>query len=191
MKLHAILPVLAIITTSVSNSVFSENLPSPIDHPMYRNGTLYVPRVDTEQQAGHYLDATLEFDSASGMWKLLDFYDAFPPDDISKARLLNPEKLEVIVTGSSPIQVFLKASVKFGDGCIRYGWINQRRVGDTFEIVMHREHGILHAAVICADPVTDEKVIPLQVYGLPAGTYEYNVNGTHTGTFSLSKDNTL
>ncbi len=190
MKLRPILPVFAIVATLVNNSVFSEDLPSPIEHPIYRNGKLYIPRVDTEQQAGHYLDATLQFDSASGMWKLLDFYDAVPPEDISKAGLLNPEKLEVIVTDSSPIQVFLKTSVKFGDGCIRYGWINHRRTGNTFEIVMHRDHGI-HAAVICAAPVTDEKVIPLQVYGLPAGTYEYNVNGAHTGTFSLSKDNTL
>lgn len=36
-----------------------------------------------------------------------------------------------------------------------------------------------------------EKTIPLQVYGLPAGTYEYSVSGEHTGTFTLIRDNTL
>lgn len=174
----------------MSNSAFSETLPTIIEHPTYRDGILYIPRVDTEQQAGHYLDATLQFDNASGMWKLLDFYNAFPPEDIAKAGLMSPEKLEIIVTDSSPIQVFLKTTVKFADGCIRYGPINQRRVGNTFEIVMHRDHGI-YPTVICADPVTDEKVIPLQVYGLPAGTYGYIFNGQQTGTFTLSKNNVL
>lgn len=190
MKLQSLLPAFAITTMLMSNPVISADLPTIIEHPTYHDGTLYIPRVDTEQQAGHYLDATLQFDNASGMWKLLDFYNAFPTEDIAKAGLMNPEKLEIIVTGSSPIQVFLKTTVKFADGCIRYGQINQRRVGSTFEIVMHRDHGI-HQAVVCADPVADEKVIPLQVYGLLAGTYDYIFNGQQTGTFTLSKDNTL
>ena len=36
-----------------------------------------------------------------------------------------------------------------------------------------------------------EKIIPLEVYGLPAGTYGYSVNGIPAGTFTLTKDNTL
>ncbi|MDE2388414.1 MAG: hypothetical protein KGN35_04935 [Betaproteobacteria bacterium] len=190
MKIKQIMHATMVTAFLLTSPAFSEELPAPIEHPVYRDGTLYIPRVDTEQQAGQYSDATLQFDSPSGMWKLVDFFNAFPPGEGTN-RLLNPEKTEVIVTGSSPIQVFLKASVKFGDGCIRYGWINQRRTGNTFEIVMHRDHGIYPAAICAADPVTDEKVIPLQVYGLPAGTYEYIVNGQKTGTFTLSKGNTL
>lgn len=192
MKIKQTMHATIVTAFLLTNPVFSEELPtlfSTFEHPTYRDGTLYIPRVDTEQQAGNYLGATLQFDSASGMWKLVDFFDAFPPGG-GVNMLLNPEKIEVIVIDSSPIQVFLKASVKFGDGCVRYGSINQRQTGNTFEIVMHKNHGI-HPTVICADPITDERVIPLQVYGLPADTYEYIVNGKKTGTFTLSKDNTL
>jgi inhibitor of cysteine peptidase len=35
-----------------------------------------------------------------------------------------------------------------------------------------------------------EETIPLEVYGLPAGTYTVNVNGVQ-GTFSLEVDNIL
>lgn len=31
--------------------------------------------------------------------------------------------------------------------------------------------------------------VPLKVYGLPAGTYTYTVNGTASGTLTLSRDN--
>lgn len=190
MKLQPILQAAVVATVLMSSSAFSESLPALIEHPTYRDGILYIPRIDTERQAGHYLDATLQFDSASGVWKLADFYNALAEERVPNAGLMNPEKIEVIVTDSLPIQVFLKTSVTFGDGCIRYGQINLRRAGNTFEIVMHRDHGI-YPTVVCAAPVIDEKVIPLQVYGLPAGTYEYIVNGLQTGTFTLSKDNTL
>ena len=189
MKIPSVFRTACMGVILVSNSAFSEDLPIIIEHPIYRDGTLYIPRVDTERHAGQYSDATLQFDSASGMWQLRDYFDVFPLEGGSMP-LLEPEKLEIIVTNSSPVQVFLKASVKFVDGCIRYGQISQRRVGNTFEVVMPIDHGI-HAAVVCADSVIDEKVIPLQVYGLPAGTYDYIFNGQQTGTFTLSKDNTL
>ncbi len=190
MKLHSIVQTVFVSTILMNNSAFSEDLPTYIEHPTYHDGTLYIPRVDTKRQVGDYLDATLQFDSATGTWKLLDYSSTLPLEGGINVGLMNPEKIEVIVTDSSPIQVFLKTTVKFGDGCIRYGQISQRRVGNTFEIAMHND-GLLHTASICADPITDEKVIPLQVYGLPAGTYEYKFNGLQTGTFTLTKDNTL
>jgi hypothetical protein len=36
-----------------------------------------------------------------------------------------------------------------------------------------------------------ERMVPLQVYGLPSGIYSYIVNGEIEGSFELTEDNTL
>lgn len=145
MKLHSIVQAVFVSTILMSNTAFSEDLPTYIEHPTYHDGTLYIPRVDTKRQVGDYLGATLQFDSATGTWKLLDYSSTLPLEGGVNVGLMNPEKIEVIVTDSSPTQVFLKTSITFGDGCIRYGQISQRRVGNTFEIAMHKD-GLLHTA---------------------------------------------
>jgi hypothetical protein len=100
--------------------------------------------------------------------------------------------VEAIIVDSSPVQVFLKLSGQFSNGCAYFQQINQALKNNTFKITLHLGPNPFPSGIACTlSLVPYEKIIPLEVYGLPAGTYEYSVNEQHTGTFTLSKDNTL
>jgi len=182
--LRIFLKVIAIAFLLV-NSAFSENAPI-IEHPIYRDGILTIPRVDTDGQAGNFQNATFQFDSATGTWRLLDFRETI----ITPGQGIVPDKVGAIITGSSPIQVFIKVSGQFSNGCEQFGQINQQLKDNKFEITMHLAP--IPTDTVCTQSLVPyEKIIPLQVYDLPAGTYKYSVNGEHTGTFSLTSDNKL
>jgi hypothetical protein len=180
-----------LITTTIYflllNSAFSQNT-LITGYPLYRDGTLTIPRVDTDAQAGNFQDTTFQFDSVTNTWRLLDYKETA----LVPGQRLIPDAVEVIVTDSSPTQVFLKVSGSSGPNppCSEFGQINQRLDASRFEVTIHVVAG--PSDIVCAAvAVPYEKIIPLEVYGLPASTYEYSVNGEHTGTFSLTKDNTL
>lgn len=179
---------LTVITISflLINCAFSQNTPIT-GYPTYRDGILTIPRVDTDAQAGNFQDTTFQFDSVTNTWRLLDYKETV----IVPGRGLVPDTVEIIVTSSSPIQVFLKISgFTSPSPCNEFGQINQRLETNKFEVTMHVVPG--SSDITCAAVVVPyEKIIPLAVYGLPAGTYGYSFNGEHTGTFSLSVDNTL
>lgn len=172
-----------VIALSLVNSAFSENTSIVIEHPTYRDGVLTIPRVDTNGQAGSFQDATFQFDSQTDTWHLL----AFKSTPVLQGAF---GQVEIIRTDSSPIQVFLKVSGQFSSSCGNFGQINQRLKDNNFDIAVHFTP--IPPGTACLMVITPfEKIIPLEVYGLPAGTYEYSVNGEHTGSFTLTKDNTL
>lgn len=169
----------------VSSTVMNE---PQSDYPVYRDGILTIPRVDTDKQAGNYQKAELQFDSTTNTWKLLNFIES----KVNPGPATYQEKVEAIITGSSPVQVFLKISGEFSNGCEYFQQINQILKNNKFEITLHLGPNPFPPGIACtAALVPYEKIIPLKVYGLPAGTYEYSVNGEHTGSFTLTKDNTL
>ena len=185
MFLFKILLKVTLINLLLVNSVFSQTT-AVNEFPSYKDGKLTIPRVDTDGQASNFQDAAFQFDSAAGAWKLLDFKET----TITPGQGIVPDTVEVIVTSSTPIQVFLKVSGQFSSGCEQFGQINQRLKDNKFEITLHLAS--IPANTACATVLVPyEKIIPLQVYGLSAGTYEYSVNGEHTGTFTLTKENTL
>ncbi len=74
------------------------------------------------------------------------------------------------------------------------GGIHQRLKDNRFEIVVNAvstvptDDGVL----LCTQNLVPfEQRVPLQVYGLPRGTYGYSVNGEVEGSFELTEDNTL
>lgn len=165
--------------------VFSGSTPD-IEHPRYQDGKLTIPRVDTSAQAGRYQDVQLQFNAAANTWTLTNFRDSL----IVPGQGVYLDQVETIVIESFPVQVLLKVSGNFPSGCGGFGQINQRMQSNKFEIAMH--HALIPPGTLCAMALVPfEKIVPLQVYGLPAGTYEYSVNGELTGTFSLSRDNQL
>lgn len=187
--MHRLKPFLqaATILFLSSNAAFSQNTPAT-DYPTYRDGTLTIPRVDTDAQTGNYQKVEFQLDSATNTWKLVNFVEA----KVNPGPATYGQKVEAIVTDSSPVQVFLKISGEFSNGCEYFQQINQILKNNKFEITLHLGPNPVPSGIFCTMAlVSYEKVIPLEVYGLPAGTYEYSVNSEHTGTFSLAKDNTL
>ncbi|SEF52526.1 hypothetical protein SAMN05216334_10314 [Nitrosomonas ureae] len=181
-----LLKIVAIVLL-LTNPVFSQT-PLSFDYPVYKDGKLTIPRIDTETQTGRFQKAEFQFDSSTNTWKLLTFIET----PITPGPVTYEEKVEVIVTDSSPVQVFLKISGEFSNGCAHFQQINQILKGNIFEITLHIGPNPFPSGIACTMALVPyEKIIPLEVYGLPAGIYEYNVNGEHTGSFTLAQDNTL
>ncbi len=101
--------------------------------------------------------------------------------------LATVEEIDILTLESFPVQIFVIASGYLPDPCTEIYQISQEREGNTFFITIktYRSPGI------CIQVLAPfEETIPLEVYGLPAGTYTVEVNGVQ-GTFDLEIDNIL
>jgi hypothetical protein len=162
--------------------------PDILTHPLYERGRLYVPRVDTAAQPGKFGAGIFEFDPASGNWKLLSVSERKPPADPGP---LPGFDVQATVTDSFPVQVILQIRDIYIASCVFSGDVSQRLNGQTIEVLVHP--GTLPpTGGVCTDPLSFFDIdVPLKVYGLPAGTYEYTVNGKLLGSFVLGMDNAL
>jgi inhibitor of cysteine peptidase len=101
--------------------------------------------------------------------------------------LATVEEIDILTLESFPVQIFVIASGYLPDPCTEIYQISQEREGNAFFITIetYRSPGF------CIQVLAPfEEVIPLKVYGLPAGTYTVEVNGVQ-GTFDLEIDNIL
>lgn len=169
--------------------VFLDTSKPRSDYPVYRDGILTVPRVDTDDQAGLFQDGVFQYDPTVDAWRLVE-YQAVP---VSKIFLVEGDGVEVIITDTLPVQVFLKVKGNFSDSCRVPGRISQRLEDNHFEVVVNVVNTPLNDGSQACFPalIPFEKIIPLNVYGLSAGIYEYSVNGEKSGTFELTADNKL
>lgn len=97
------------------------------------------------------------------------------------------EEIEIMILESFPVQVHVIARGNLPDPCTEISEVLQEREGDTFFITIktYRPPGL------CIQVLAPFEVkIPLNVYGLPAGTYTVDVNGVQA-TFDLEVDNIL
>jgi len=162
------------------------------DYPTYKDGLLTIPAVNTDEQVGKYQDITFKL-TEQGSWQLLDVRTigttVGTATGTSSLGLATIEKIDVIKTDTFPTQVFLRASGWLGgSGCSSMGQINQRQVNNRFDITI-ATNTVFSGGVSCTQLMPYFiKTLPLSIYGLSAGTYSYNVNGT-TGTFELTADN--
>ena len=95
------------------------------------------------------------------------------------------EEIEIVILESFPVQVQVIARGNLPDPCTEVSEVLQEREGDTFFITIktYRSPGF------CIQVLAPfEEIIPLEVYGLPAGTYTVDVNGVQA-TFNLEVDN--
>ncbi len=167
-----------------THGVFLDTDESKSDYPVYRDGILTVPRVDTDAQSGLFQDGVFQYDSTVDAWRLVEFQTV----PVSPIFLVEGDGVEAIVTDTFPIQVLLKVKGNFSDSCGVPGRISQRLEDNRFEIVIN----VSNDSQACFPALVPfEKTIPLEVYGLPAGVYEYTVNGEQSGTFELTADNNL
>lgn len=149
------------------------------NQPTYRDGILTIPRVDTPEQVGKYQNAEFEFDQQLKAWRLQSVTTAQDNAPIDEVILS--------ITDSFPAQVFLQVSGEFSS-CGKLGEIDQRLQDNKLEIQIHAIYP--PALTLCGQAINPFiKVIPLSVYGLNAGDYEYSINGSNNGTFNIPNDN--
>ncbi len=99
--------------------------------------------------------------------------------------LASVDEIDILILESFPVQVWVIARGNLPDPCTEISEVLQEREGDTFFITIktYRPPGF------CIQVIAPfEEIIPLEVYGLPAGTYTVDVNGVQ-GTFDLEVDN--
>lgn len=145
---------------------------------------LKVPDVDYQGKPGFYQQAIFK-SQPGGDWKLQSFDTALPLRSISK--------VDVTTTNEVPAQVLLTLTGGIG-GCETLGDAVTGRNGNAFTVYAYYSSAYLHLPpdIACVAAVwAFQKVVPLPVYGLKAGTYSYSVNGKFNGTFTLNTDNVI
>ncbi len=99
--------------------------------------------------------------------------------------LATVEKIDILTLESFPVQIFVIVSGYLPNPCTEIGPIIQTREGNTFFVTIKT----YCSQEICIQVIAPfEEIIPLEVYGLSAGTYTVDVNGVQ-GSFVLEIDN--
>jgi hypothetical protein len=99
------------------------------------------------------------------------------------------KSIEILLLESFPLQVHAILRGDLPDaGCTTISSVNQVREGNTFKLTLVTTTDPL---AVCAQALTPfEEVVPLEVHGLPAGTYTVQAGGVQT-TFEFTEDNIL
>ena len=95
------------------------------------------------------------------------------------------DEIDILILEIFPVQINVIASGNLPDPCTEISEVLQEKEGNTFFITIktYRSPGF------CIQVLAPfEEIIPLEVYGLPAGTYTVDVNGVKN-TFDLEVDN--
>ncbi|MGB0388596.1 MAG: DUF4377 domain-containing protein [Ardenticatenaceae bacterium] len=96
------------------------------------------------------------------------------------------EELMINVMESFPVQVSAMVRGNLADGCTELENITPIRDGNTFELEVQTSHSGADGCIQVVQPF--EQNVPLDVEGLPAGTYTVNL-GDKSATFTLDVDN--
>jgi len=153
--------------------------------PIFNGDTLRIPAVDSSEKSVEFQDVMFKFNE-QGEWLLLDYKVG---KEIQKI-----EEVEIIQTETFPIQIFLKVSGFFSNGCQNIGQIRHKLVENNFEVFIYYENDekFPPEEFTCTAAVAPfSKVIPLPVYSLKEGRYRYTVNSDFSGVFDLANDNGL
>lgn len=98
------------------------------------------------------------------------------------------EEVAIQILESFPVQVEVVIGGNFRDSCTEVDKVDQQFVPEK-NIFWIEIRTVRTTDDACAQVLTPfEETVPLEVYGLPAGTYTVDVSGTRE-TFSLDVDN--
>lgn len=182
MKPIHLLPAAALLTAAAAFAA---------DDPAYDHATLALPRVDSPSKVGQYQDVVLQY-TQQGTFKLQQF------EELGKGKLYDigtVRTVELRKSGTRPVDVYLLVSGELAYGCDTVGSarVHQRLQGNRFEVsisVLHRNP--VSQPALCGTTGGGNPyrvVVPLETYGLAAGTYSYSVNGRVSGDFTLAANN--
>jgi hypothetical protein len=155
--------------------------------PIFNGDTLRIPAVDSLEKSGEFQDVIFKFNE-QGEWLLLDYKVG------KEIHVQEIENVELIKTETFPIQVFLKISGNFTSGCQKVGKIKHKQIENNFNVVIYYDNDEKFSSgefTCTAGFVPFTRVIPLPVYSLKEGEYQYTVNSDFTGIFNLGSDNEL
>jgi hypothetical protein len=107
----------------------------------------------------------------------------------TQASVATVKSIEILLLESFPLQVHAILRGDLPDaGCTTIASVNQVREGNTFQLTLVTTTDPL---ALCAQVLTPfEEVVPLDVHGLPAGTYTVQAGSIQT-TFEFTVDNIL
>ncbi len=96
--------------------------------------------------------------------------------------------IDIQILESFPVQVNVVARGDLPDGCTQIDEVINQRTDDVFRVALTT---LRQPSAVCTQALVPfEEVVPLDVGGLAAGTYEVLVNGV-SDTFTLDVDNSL
>jgi hypothetical protein len=173
-----------IISATISGLVFTTALADSL--PMYTESTgeLFIPIADSSSLHGYFQEVRLT-PVGENLWALNEFKAGKSLDVI--------EAVELIRIDSSPVQILLKISGTFPSGCGEIGYIREHNSDNHFDItVFYKNDAWLEnpGEIACTAALRPfSKIIPLQVYGLDQGEYQYTVNSNFLGSFTLTSKN--
>lgn len=98
------------------------------------------------------------------------------------------DSMQIAVLESFPVQVQVTLVGNLSNGCTSSAGTNVQRQDSTFILTVMTDYDATIACTQALVPFTE--VVPLDVAGLPAGTYTVVANGL-TDTFNLATDNAL
>lgn len=179
MKLFHLLPALSLLAGVAATAA---------DNASYDNTMLNIPRVDSATQLGLFQDAVLQY-TPQGTFKLLQ------AEELGKGRIYgigSVLSVGVKQSGTLPVSVYLQVSGGLACGTVTGpARVHQRLQGTRFDISISAQHAApLAPLAACTTEFRPYTVtVPLDVYGLAAGTYTYSVNGVATGSFTLAASN--
>ena len=146
--------------------------------PHFENGILTIPRVDTPEQPGQYENARFS-QAPDGRWDLLHA-------EVGRQAFI--DEIEIQILESFPIQVHVRVSGNLPTPCHQLGSIHKRFANYRFEISVNSML-LLKPFETCIQVLEPfQTTIPLDVYGLPKGSYEVIVNDKST-SFEVGIDN--
>ena len=155
------------------------------DRPFYENGVLTLPSVDSPDGASTYQDAEFAYHPQTG-WTLRTAL-TLGGAGLAEARVT---AVELIRTDTFPVQVLLRASGPDRVHCSMEYRAATRRDGNHFIVQISQPYLTGTSYGCTADVRNFKKSVPLPVYGLPAGSYTYDLNG-YTGGFELTEENAI
>ena len=122
-----------------------------------------------------------------GLIMLITIFTAGCSSILPTIGLAPVDEIDILIFEIFPVQIDVIARGNLPDPCTEISEVLQEREGNTFFVTIktYRPPGF------CIQVIAPfEEIIPLEVCGLPAGTYTVDVNGVQ-GTFDLEVDNIL
>jgi inhibitor of cysteine peptidase len=99
-------------------------------------------------------------------------------------------EVQLMTLESFPLQIQATVRGNFPDACTQLGEVSQS-FDQKNKMLRVRIPATRPADAVCAQMLSPfETTVPLEVYGLPAGTYTVDVNGVFV-QFTLAQDNIL